>query len=113
MPQAPKPNSDTTRPLLPNGRRFMVQSVIRDPVSVMAGKLDARMGRAVEIGALLVAPPDHAPVPVFPALPPIGRAIHAEGVGGLLKRNAAAGQHGPVEVPDVIREPDVEVFGLE
>src|SRR5689334_5024427 len=104
MPQAPKPISETARPERPNCRWRTL---------VVARQLALRGVVAVEVGALLVAVPDHLAVPVGPGFVDGLAAANAVHAGTLLERHAIAYQHRTVVLPDVVRGLDFDVVALE
>src|SRR5437773_3505313 len=104
MPQAPKPISETASPERPSCRWRTL---------VVARELALRGIVAVEIGALLVAVPDHLAVPVGPRLVDRLAAADAVHAGAVLDGHAIAHQHRAIELPDVVRRLDLDVVALE
>src|SRR6185436_10095322 len=79
----------------------------------MSGDFPAHGRVAVEVCALLVAPPHHLTAPLVPRVPTVGRAIDAVRVGSRREWLARATQHTAIELPDVVRSLDVDVGALE
>src|SRR5947209_20078067 len=104
MPQAPKPISETARPERPSCRWRTL---------VVARELALRGIVAVEVGALLVAVPDHLAIPVGPGFVDRLAAANAVHASTTLERHAIADEHRTVELPDVVRGLDFDVVALE
>src|SRR3954452_14514272 len=85
MPQAPKPISDTMMPVAPSGRYFMKRLWDRSgrgaswmKPSIMSGQFPVDGPVAIEIGALLVAPPDDLPAPHGEVVTGLARPLDAD-----------------------------------
>src|SRR6185503_9127547 len=91
MPQAPKPISETERPERPRGLYRTVCDY-----SIVAGELPLGGVVSVQVGALLVAVPDHLAIPVGPAVVHRLAATDAVDAGAVFERHAVADQHRAV-----------------